>query len=72
MQASQVFNYIGKDGVYSDLIKENKGNHKVFSAIDRMLSLTPEKCYPSCEYAKELCNNFAVFSRAKLPQFDRI
>ena len=40
---------------YPDLIKENKGNYKVlFSAIDRMLNLTPEKCYPSCESAKEI------------------
>ena len=52
---------------YSDLIKENKGNHKVlFSAIDRMLNLTPEKCYPSCESAKELCNNFADFFSSKI------
>ena len=52
---------------YSDLIKENKGNHKVlFSAIDRMLSLTPEKCYPSCESAKELCNDFADFFSSKI------
>ena len=58
---------------YSDLVKENKGNHKVlFSAIDRMLNLTPEKCYPSRESAKELCNNFSDFSQARLPQFDRI
>ena len=51
----------------SDLIKENKGNHKVlFSPIDRMLNLTPEKCYPSCESAKELCNNFADFFSSKI------
>ena len=67
MQTSQVFNYIGKDAVLLDLIKENKGNHKVLlSAIDRMLNLTPEKCYPSCESAKELCNNFADFFSSKI------
>ena len=67
MQTSQVFNYIGKDGVLLDLIKENKGNHKVLlSAIDRMLNLTPEKCYPSCESAKELCNNFADCFSSKI------
>ena len=52
---------------YSDLIKENKGNHKVlFSTIDRMLNLTVVKCYPSCESAKELCNNFADFCSSKI------
>ena len=52
---------------YSDMIKENKGNHKVlFPAIDRMLNLTLEKCYPSCESAKELCNNFADFFSSKI------
>ena len=52
---------------YSDLIKENKGNHKMlFSAIERMLNLTLEKCYPSCESAKELCNNFADFFSGKI------
>ena len=52
---------------YSDLIKENKGNHKVlFSAVEHMLNLTLEKCSPSCESAKELCNNLADFFPGKI------
>ena len=38
----------------------------LFSAIERMLNLTLERCYPSCETAKELCNKFADFFSGKI------
>ena len=69
MQTSQVFDYIGEDGVllWFDKRKQSQGNHKVlFSAIERMLNLTLERCYPSCETAKELCNKFADFFSGKI------
>ena len=69
MHTSQVFDYIGEDGVllWFDKRKQSQGNHKVlFSAIERMLNLTLERCYPSCETAKELCNKFADFFSGKI------
>lgn len=52
---------------YANLITENKSDHKVlFSAIDRMLNLKPEKSYPTCDSSTQLCNNFVDFFSEKI------
>lgn len=47
---------------YSNIIDEHKNNQEViFSTVDKMLHLTPEKFYPTCNSAEELANKFSDF-----------
>ena len=72
MQTSQVFNYIGKDGVLLrfDKRKQRQSQSVVFRHSPHVKPDTGEVLqlvqYPSCESTKELCNNFADFFSSKI------